>query len=80
MFLWRFLSKKSNIRYDLPVVLTIQEISQILCIEEKEAEELVSSSFIKTIPYLTKDRIFTNRFMEFINSNSGSPDSLKGEY
>lgn len=79
MFLWRFLNKKSNIRYQLPIVLTTKDISQILCIELEEAKELISSGLIKTIPYITKDRVFTNRFMEYIDSNSGSPDYLKGD-
>ena len=57
MFLWRFLSKKSDIRYSIPIILTPQDISNILIIEAEEAKELISSGLIERIPYLTKDRI-----------------------
>ena len=39
MFLWRFLSKKSDIRYSIPIILTPQDISNILIIELEEAKE-----------------------------------------
>ena len=56
MFLWRFLSKKSDIRYNIPIILTPQDISNILIIEVEEAKELISSGLIERIPYLTNDR------------------------
>ena len=80
MFLWRFLSKKSDIRYNIPIILTPQDISNILIIELKEAKELISSGLIERIPYLTNDRVFANRFMEYISSSPGSPSSLKEDF
>ena len=46
----------------------------------EEAKELISSGLIERIPYLTKDRIFANRFMEYISSSPGSPSSLKEDF
>ena len=80
MFLLRLFNKKSYIRYNLPIVLTIKDISHVLCIDLIEAEELISSGLIKTIPFITKDRVFANRLMEFINLSSDSPNSFEGDY
>jgi hypothetical protein len=80
MFLLRLFNKKSFIRYNLPIVLTIEDISHVLCIDLIEAKELVSSGLIKTIPFITKDRVFANRLMEFINLSSDSPNSFEGDY
>ena len=69
-----------SLRYDLPVVLTVKDISKILQISIYEVDELINTGLIKTIPLLKENRIFTNHFMEFINSTNTLFENSDGEY
>ena len=80
MFFKRLLFKSVSLRYDLPVVLTVKDISKILQINLKEVDELINTGLIKTIPLLKENRIFTNHFMDFINSTNYLHENSEGEY
>ena len=80
MFFKRLLFKSVSLMYDLPVVLTVKDISKILQINLKEVDELINTGLIKTIPLLKENRIFTNHFMDFINSTNYLHENSEGEY
>jgi len=80
LFFKRLLFKSVSLRYDLPVVLTVKDISKILQINLKEVDELINTGLIKTIPLLKENRIFTNHFMDFINSTNYLHENSEGEY
>ena len=80
MFFKQLLFKSVSLRYDLPVVLTVKDISKILQINLKEVDELINTGLIKTIPLLKENRIFTNHFMDFINSTNYLHENSEGEY
>jgi len=80
LFFKRLLFKSVSLRYDLPVVLTVKDISKILQINLKEVDKLINTGLIKTIPLLKENRIFTNHFMDFINSTNYLHENSEGEY
>ena len=80
MFFKRLIFKSVSLRYDLPVVLTAEDISKILQINLKEVDKLINTGLIKTIPLLKENRIFTNHFMDFINSTNYLHENSEGGY
>ena len=80
MFFKRLFFKSISLRYDLPVVLTVEDISKILQINLKEVDELINAGSIKTIPLLKENRIFTNHFMEYLNSTNSMYEVSEGGY
>jgi len=80
LFFKRLFFKSVSLRYDLPVVLTVEDISKILQINLKEVDELINTGLIKTIPLLKENRIFTNHFMDFINSTNSLHENSEGGY
>ena len=55
---------------NLPIVLNIDQIAEILQINSSEVEAFLKASNIKQIPYLSEVRVFCRHLLSYLDSES----------